>query len=134
MRAIRLAQVAIEAEVLRWRCFGSRLAVRALFAVIALFFAAGVMVFAHVAGWIWLTQTEGRTELTAAASLAGVDLVLAALFGCLAARSAPGRGELAALEVRREAIRGMGSAFDTLRMIGVLLRLFNTARGGRRKD
>jgi hypothetical protein len=121
----------MEAEALRWRCLGSRLAIRVLFAVVALFFAAGAVVFAHVAGWIWLTQSVARPQLTAAGSLAAVDVVLAALFTFLAARSSPGRGELEALALRREALSGMTSTYNSALLLGTLIRWISAMRRGR---
>jgi hypothetical protein len=130
VRTIRLAQVAVEAEVLRWRCIGARLALRLLFAGVALFFAAGAVVFAHVAGWVMLTQWGGRTQVSAAWILAGADAVVTIVFAFLATRSSPGRAELEALELRRGAIQGIGAGFDNIRLVALLVRLFNTMRRG----
>lgn len=130
MRTIRLAQVAVEAEALRWRCIGARLAVRALLLGVALFFAVGAVVFAHVAGWVMLTEWGGRSQITAAWSLAGLDAVIAAVFAILGTRSAPSRAELEALELRRSAVQGLGSAYDSVRLIMSVVRLFSSMRRG----
>jgi hypothetical protein len=132
VKTFRLARLAMEAEALRWRCFGARLLTRVCLAIVALVFAAGALVFAHVAGWIWLTEWSGRSPLAAAGILAAVDLVLAGLFAILAARSSPSRGERDALELRREAVRGMTSTYQSALLLGTIIRWLSTMR--RRRD
>jgi hypothetical protein len=60
-----------------------------------------------------------------------VDLMFALLFAFLASRSTPSRGELEALELRREAMRGMGSTLNLVLLAGTALRWINGMRGGR---
>jgi hypothetical protein len=130
MRALRLARIAAEAEGLRFRERARRTATRAAFAIVAMGFLAGAVVFAHLAAWFWLRLAwEARH---AALIVAGADLVLAIFLAFLAARSSPGRVELEALAVRRRAIESAAStlAFSALAM--QLLRLFTGLLSRRR--
>ena len=77
MRPLRLARIAAEAEGVRLRHRAQRTAVRVVFAMIALIFLAGTLVFLHIAAWFWLRQSWERQY--AALILAGADLVLALL-------------------------------------------------------
>src|SRR6478752_3012672 len=102
MHPLRLARIAAEAEGLRLRFVAKRIATRAMLGFIALIFLLGTVTFCHVAAWYWLRQSWQGPQ--AALILAGADLVLAAILGLLAARSAPGRIELEALAVRQRAL------------------------------
>ncbi len=104
MRPLRLARIAAEAEGVRLRHRAQRTAVRVAFAMIALVFVAGTLVFVHLAAWFWLRQSWDRQY--AALILAGADLVLALLLMLLAMRSAPDQMELEALAVRQRALEG----------------------------
>jgi hypothetical protein len=88
----------------RLRHRAQRTAVRAAFAMIALVFVAGTLVFVHLAAWFWLRQSWDRQY--AALILAGADLVLALLLVLLAMRSSPDQMELEALAVRQRALEG----------------------------
>jgi hypothetical protein len=116
MRALRLARIAAEAEGVRLRERMRRTAARAAFALVAMAFLAGAVVFAHIAAWFWLRLSWDAQY--AALIVAGFDLVLAILLALLAARSSPGRVELEALAVRRHAIDSAAStlAFSALAM------------------
>ena len=114
MRSLRLARIAAEAEGVRLRYSARRTAVRAVLGLVALGFLFGALVFCQIAAWYWLRASWDRPA--AALILAGAELVLAAILALLAARSSPGRVELEALAVRRQALEGAGSslAFSTL--------------------
>jgi hypothetical protein len=114
MRSLRLARIAAEAESVRLRYSARRTAVRAVLGLVALAFLFGALVFCQIAAWYWLRASWDRPA--AALILAGAELVLAAILALLAARSSPGRVELEALAVRRQALEGAGSslAFSTL--------------------
>ena len=114
MRTLRLARIAAEAEGVRLRYSARRTAVRAVLGLVALAFLFGALVFCQIAAWYWLRASWDRPA--AALILAGAELVLAAILALLAARSSPGRVELEALAVRRQALEGAGSslAFSTL--------------------
>ena len=102
MRSVNLLKVAFDAELLRLRAMMARQGRRAAFAVIALIFALAVLALAEVTGWLALRL---RFEsIPATLILLGANLVIAAIFGVLAARSSPGHTEQEALRVRRQAL------------------------------
>ena len=121
MRALRLARIAAEAEGIRLRGSVQRTVVRVVMGLIALGFLLAAGVFFHVAGWFWLRE---RWEPPASAMIvAGIDIVLAALLGLLAARSSASRAELEALAVRRHAVESIGSTLAFSALAAQLLRL-----------
>ena len=123
MRPCRLARIAAEAEGVRLRGMATRIMTRIIFAAIALFFVLGAVVFAHVAAWYGIRIGLDQSYLASAGILGGVDLVLAILLGFLATRSSPSRVEVEALDVRRKAIEGIGSALSLTQIVLPLLRL-----------
>ena len=123
MRPFRLARIAAEAEGLRLRGMATRIVTRIGYAVVALFFVLGAVVFAHVAAWYELRIELNQGFLAAAGILGGVDLLLAAILGFLASRSAPSRVEVEALDVRRKAIEGIAGALSLTQLVIPLLRL-----------
>ena len=126
MRALRLARIAAEAEGLRLRHSAQRTVVRAILGLIALALLFGALIFGQIAAWYWLRVSWDRPET--ALILGGAELVLAVIFGLLAARSSPGRIEVEALAVRRRALESAISsvAFSALaaRLVPVAFRLF----------
>jgi hypothetical protein len=126
MRALRLARIAAEAEGLRLRHSAQRTVVRAILGLMALAFLFGALVFGQIAAWYWLRMSWDRPE--AALILGGAELVLAVIFGLLAARSSPGRIEVEALAVRRRALESATSslAFSALltQLVPSAIRLF----------
>jgi len=94
--------VAFDAELLRLRAMMARQGRRAAFAFIALIFALVVLALAEATGWLALRHCV--ESIPATLFLLGVNLVIAAIFGVLAARSSPGRMEQEALRVRRQAL------------------------------
>ena len=126
MRTLRLARIAAEAEGLRLRYSAQRTVVRAVLGMIALAFLLSALVFGQIAAWYWLRVSWDRPA--AALILGGGELVLAAIFGLLAARSSPGRIEREALAVRRRAVEGATSslAFSALvtQLLPLAVRLF----------
>jgi hypothetical protein len=125
MRAYRLLQVALQAEMLRWRSMAARMAMRAAFAGVALLFLVGALTFAHIAGWVWLRASQGFNEYATSGILAGVDLLVAVVFLLLASRSGPGVTEREAIEIRRRAVHSIGSALSLGQMVVSILRLAN---------
>jgi hypothetical protein len=123
MRPFRLARIAAEAEGVRMRGMATRIATRIIFAVIALFFVLGAVVFAHIAAWYAIRTSLNLSYLTTAGILGGADLLLAIFLGFLASHSSPSKVEVEALDVRRKAIEGMGSAFSLTQILIPLLRL-----------
>ncbi len=133
MRLSRLARIAAEAEGVRLRGMATRTTKRVVFALTALFFIAGVLVFAHLAVWYELRTALDQTYLISIAILGGADLLLAMILLFLAARSSPSRVETEALEVRRKAIEGIGSALNVASMLLPLLSFATSFRNRRRK-
>lgn len=102
MRSINLLKVALDAELLRLRTMMARQGRRAAFGVIALIFALVVLALAEVTGWLALRHQVA--SIPATLILLGINLVIAAVFGLLAARSSPGHTEQEALRLRRQAL------------------------------
>ncbi len=132
MRPFRLARIAVEAEGVRLRGMAARIATRAAFAIVAMVFLAGALVFAHLAAWYVLRTALDLSYLATAATLGGADLLLAIVLLVLASRSAPSRVEIDALEVRRRAIEGIGSAMSIIALLMPMLRI--AARFRRRRE
>jgi hypothetical protein len=102
MRVTRLIRIAAEAEALRLRQFARRQAGRLVLGLIALVFLAAAVAVAHAVGYLALRLV--LKPVFAALIILGIDLVLGAVFGMLAARSSPGQVEREALAVRRQAV------------------------------
>jgi hypothetical protein len=131
MRAVNLAKVAAEAEILRIQHMLKRQGMRAAFGLAALIFALGVLVLAHVAGWQVLRLYV--PPIYATLILLGVDLVVAAIFGILAARSSPSGTEHEALSVRQRALREARSSLALGALIPVAGALLRSRRDDTRK-
>ena len=126
MRSVNLLKVAFDAELLRLRAMMARQGRRAAFAVIALIFALVVLALAEAAGWLALRH---RVEsIPATLILLGVNLVIAAIFGGLAARSSPGHTEQEALRVRREALEGARGTLAIAVAVPAVTRLLGSRR------
>lgn len=102
MRSINLLKLALDAEILRLRAMVARQSRRAAFGSIALIFALAVLTLAEIAGWQGLRLSVEAIPTTLI--LLGINLVVAAVFGVLAARSSPGHAEQEALQVRQQAL------------------------------
>ena len=124
MRSINLLKVAAEAELLRLRAMLARQGRRAAFGVVAVIFMLGVLVLAEIAGWQVLRLYVA--SISATLILLGINFVIAAIFGALAARSSPSHTEREALRVRRQALdaaRGTLSFAAAVPVASTLLRL-----------
>ena len=123
MRAVSLLRVAAEAELLRLRHMLMRQGMRAAYGLIAALFAVGVLVLINVAGWQvlrWYVQPVYATLI-----LLGVNIVIAAVFALLAARSSPGHAEREAMRIRQQAIheaRGSLALTAIVPIAGTVLR------------
>jgi hypothetical protein len=113
MRPLRLARIAAEAEGVRLRAMATRMVTRVVLAILALVFVLGALAFAHIAAWYWLRFGVDLPFYETTGVVGGADLLIAVILGVLAARSGPGRVEREALDVRRQAIVGIGK-FMTL--------------------
>jgi hypothetical protein len=132
MRPFRLARIAAEAEGVRLRGLASRIFARLAFAVIAILFLVGAVAFGHIAAWYELRTALEQSYLMTTGILGGADLLIALTMGFLATRSSPSRVEVEALNVRRKAIEGIGSALSITQMVIPILRLIAGMGRGKR--
>ena len=133
MRGINLLKLALDAEILRLRAMAARQGRRAAFGSIALIFSLAVLALAEVAGWQGLRLCVEAIPTTLI--LLGINLVIAAVFGLLAARSSPGHAEREALQVRRQALDAVrGSLLLTAALPAATTLLGFDRRGGRRRS
>jgi hypothetical protein len=102
-RPLGLASVAARAEAIRLRQQAKRLAAKIVYGMTALLFLPAALFWLHVAFWYWLRGTLSHEE--AALMIGGGDILLGAILGGLAARSAPSRTEHEARQVRDTALR-----------------------------
>jgi hypothetical protein len=133
MRAVNLAKVAAEAEILRIQHMLKRQGIRAALGLVAILFALGVLVLTHVAGW-QLLRLYVVPPIYATLILLGVDLVVAAIFGILAARSSPSLDEREALTIRQRALHGVRSSLALGALIPVAGALLRSRRNDPRKE
>lgn len=126
MRAVDLAKIAVEAEILRIQHMLKRQGMRAAFGFVAVAFALGVLVLANVAGWQMLRLYV--MPIYATLILLGINLLLAAMFGFLAAKSSPGHAEREALAIRQRALHEARSSLA----LGALLPIAGTLLSSRR--
>jgi hypothetical protein len=103
MRATNLVKVAAQAEVLRVQHMLKRQGVRAAFGLAGFVFFLGALVLANITGWQVVRFYVG--PIYASLILLGINLLIAMIFGLLAAKSSPSKNEREALEVRQRALR-----------------------------
>jgi hypothetical protein len=126
VRSINLLKLAFDAELLRLRAMMARQGRRAAFAVIALIFALVVLALAEATGWLALRHW--LESIPATLILLGVNLVIAAIFGVLAARSSPGHTEQEALRVRRQALDAARGTLAFTAAVPAVIRLLGNGR------
>jgi hypothetical protein len=134
MRPVRLAQIAAEAETVRWQAFAARAFTRVACACIALIFVVGAVTFAHIAAWYWLRIHEGLNFYETSLVLGGFDLAVAVVLLLIAGRSGPSRTEREALEVRKKAVAEMVHMLTLAQLLLPLLRLVGMLRRRGRSD
>lgn len=127
MRVVSLLRLAAQAESLRWRRMGRGYAIQGGLSAAAAVFALIMLLMLHIAGFAALARKQGP-EL-AALILAGVDLVLMALLGWLAARHAHDPVAVEAERVRDDALRQVGDATARGAMLLPLLRSQSARKG-----
>jgi hypothetical protein len=120
MRLVRLAKVAAAAEKLRLRRLVRRQLLRAVYGGVAVVFALALLASLHVAGGIALASWVGPAW--AALIVAGVDLVIAAVFGVIAAGNEPDAVEREAMLVSQEARAQMAETAVMATMVAPLAR------------
>jgi hypothetical protein len=126
VRSFNLLRVAAEAELLRLRAMLVRQGRRAAFGVVAVIFVLGVLTLGEVAGWQVLRFYVA--QISATLILLGINLVIAAAFGGLAARSGPGHVEREALRVRRQAVDAARGALTLTAALPVATTLLGLRR------
>lgn len=131
MRTVNLVKVAAQAEVLRLQHMMKRQGMRAAYGLIAAIFAMGVLVFAHAAVWQLLRMYVDA--LYATLILLVIDLVLAAVFGLMAAKSSPNQAEREALDVRQRALREARSSLVLTAVVPIVGTLLRSRRRGKQK-
>ncbi len=131
VRSISLLRIAAEAELLRLRAMVARQGWRAAFGIIAFIFVLGVLVLAEAAGWQALRLYVASIVETLI--LLGGNLVIAGIFGLLAARSSPGHAEQEALRVRRQALDAARGSLTFTAAVPVATTLLRRRRGGRQQ-
>jgi hypothetical protein len=117
VRSVNLLKLAAEAEVLRYRSMAARQGRRAAFGAIALLFMLAVLALGEVAAWLALYQRFAAIETTLI--LLGINLVIAIVFGLLAARSSPSLAEREALRVRQQSLDAVRGALSLAALIPV---------------
>ncbi len=122
MRTLRLAHIAAEAEALAWRRRARRVAIRAVWAALALAFLLAGLVFLETAFWLFLAAR--RAGLPAARGAGGGNGLrgLARLLPALL-RSADDPGAREAVHLRRAAVAGIE---ERLRLGSALLDMLQT--------
>jgi hypothetical protein len=131
MRAVNLVKVAAEAEILRVQHMLKRQGMRAAFGLAGFIFILGALVLVHIIGWQVLRLYV--SAIYASLIMVAVDVVIAAIFGLLAARSSPSRQEREAFDVRRRALHEARSSLALSALIPVGGALLSSRRGATQK-
>jgi hypothetical protein len=126
MRALRLARIAAEAEVLRLRRRARRTGIRAGFAGVAVVFGIAALCFGHVAVFVALKHSFGPTS--SALIVLGGDLLIAVILASVASISTPDRIEIEALQVRERAVQQIEEAFAAAALAASLSRMVGRPR------
>jgi hypothetical protein len=126
VRSFNLLRVAAEAEVLRLRAMLVRQGRRAAFGAVAVIFVLAALTLGEVAGLQVLRLYVA--SISATLILLGINLAIAAVFGGLAARSAPGQVEREALRVRRQAVDAARGALTLTAALPVATTLLGLRR------
>jgi hypothetical protein len=123
MRATNLVKVAAQAEILRIQYMLKRQGRRAAFGLVAVVFILGALALANIVGW--QVARFYVAPIYASLIMLGANLLIAMIFGLLAARSSPSRHEREALDVRQRALREARSSLAlgaVIPVAGALLR------------
>ncbi|CAA9245121.1 MAG: hypothetical protein AVDCRST_MAG04-1808 [uncultured Acetobacteraceae bacterium] len=128
MRLFRLLQLAAQAETLRWKRTGRGYAIQAGFGVGAALFGLMMLVMLHLAAFEWFVGTSVG-PVGGALIVAGVDLVLAGLFGFLATRSGLDPVAVEAERVRDNALRQVGDQTARAAIVMPMLRSASAKKG-----
>ncbi len=126
MRTANLVKVGVQAEALRLRQMADRTAYRAAFAAVAVVFIVAAIAALHVAGAMYLATMMPPAD--ASLVVAGIDVVIAAIFGVVALTKGPGQIEREALAIRQTAQAQIGEAVAMTALVGPVARMV----GGRK--
>ena len=127
MRLIDLARVAAEAEGVRLKVMLKRQARRGIWGAAAAVFALFFCVSLHLTAYEFLAPWLGAGF--AALALMGLDLVLAVVFGILAAGNTPSLQEREAAAISRTARLQLRDTAATFAMVLPVARLAGARRG-----
>jgi hypothetical protein len=127
MRAAKLVRIAAEAEILRIQHMLKRQGMRVAFGLMAAVFAVSVLVLVNIAGWQVLRLYV--QPIYATLILLGVNLVMAAIFAVLAARSSPSYAEREALKVRQQALQEARGSLALTALVPLAGTLLQASRG-----
>ncbi|HET6184336.1 MAG TPA: hypothetical protein VFA03_12170 [Acetobacteraceae bacterium] len=134
MRPLRLAQIAVQAEGLRWRRRARRVLTQIVCVVIALPFVLAAFGFIEAALWIYVSS-HLAPALAAIVAMGGNLLVVAVLGLMILIRGGEDRVSLEALEVRRRALESAQRSVTIAAIVGPVANvLVSQLRGRRRRD
>lgn len=117
MRPVRLAQIAAQAEGLRWRRRARRIVSQIILAILALPFLLAAFGFLEAAFWSYVAR-HFQPEEAALIVMGGNLLVVVILLGLSATRGGDDRVSLEALEVRRRALENVQRSVTLATMAG----------------
>lgn len=129
MRLYRLLQLAAQAEMLRWKRTGRGYAIQAGLGAGAAVFALMMLLMLHLAAFQWLARPPVLGPVLGALALAGVDLVLAGLFGFLAVRGGLDPVAVEAERVRDNALRQIGDQTARAAVVLPMVRSASAKKG-----
>jgi hypothetical protein len=130
MKTLDLARAAAQAEGLRLRRLIRRQVIRAAFAGVATVFLLAALILLHVVAFVALAPH--LTPLEDSAVLLGCDLVVALIFGLLAARDTPDAVEAEAKQLRNQSLGAMKEGIVFATLFGPAGRLVERAIGRKR--
>lgn len=127
-----MAQIAAQAETLRWRRRAKRIAMQVAFAIVAVPFLLAAFGFLEAAFWNYVARHFQAEE--AALIVVGGNLLVAGLLLILAMmRGSEDRVSLEALEVRRRALESAQHSLSYAALVGPLI-AFLLGQLRRRRD
>jgi hypothetical protein len=116
MRSVKLAQIAAQAEGLRWRRRARRIVTQIVLGIIALPFLLAAFGFLEAAFWTYVADHFQPTE-AALLAVGGNILVVAILMVLVLTRGGDDRVSLEALEVRRRALESAQRSLTVATMV-----------------
>lgn len=134
MRSVRLAQIAAQAESVRWRRRAKRIATQIVCLILALPFLLAALGFVEAAFWNYLLDHFWPVQAALIAT-GGNLLVVAVLMVIAISRGGDDRVAVEALEVRRRALESAQRSVTIAAMAGpVASFLINRMRARRGRD